>query len=90
MNSGARTLAPIEDFEAETALVTRPELTVLTREIELSSACFLRILMNGATLGEAYEAVSKNDRDFDLAGNLADLLRCGAVIDITCEPSLEA
>ncbi|MGE0241256.1 MAG: putative DNA-binding domain-containing protein, partial [Parvibaculaceae bacterium] len=90
MNSGARELAPIADWRAENALVTRPELTVLTREIGSGSAVFLRDLMNGATLGEAYEAASDGDHAFDIGRNLADLMRSGAVIDITADPSLEA
>ena len=36
------------------------------------------------------EAALDADRNFDLGLNLADLLRSGAVIDITSEPSLEA
>ncbi|WP_119272438.1 HvfC/BufC N-terminal domain-containing protein [Taklimakanibacter deserti] len=90
MNSGAQALVPIENWRAENALVTRPELTVLTREIGAGSASFLLALMKGATLGEAYESAMDADPDFDLGRNLADLLRSGAVIDITAEPSLEA
>jgi hypothetical protein len=90
MNSGERALAPIEDWKAENALVTRPELAVLTREIGSGSATFLIALMKAATLGEAYEAALGTDQDFDLGSNLADLLRAGAVIDITTNPSLEA
>ena len=90
MNSGERELKPIEDWKVENALVTRPELTVLTREIGSDSACFLHALMNGATLGEAYEAATDKDHNFDLGRNLADLLRSGAIIDIVADPSLEA
>jgi Putative DNA-binding domain len=90
MNSGVEPLAPIENWGAQNALVTRPELTVLTREISAGSARFLLALMQGATLGEAYEAALDMDRDFDLGHNLADLLRSGAIIDIVAEPCLEA
>ncbi len=90
MNSGARALAPIENWHAENALVTRPDLTVLTREIGPESARFLLTLMHGATLGEAFEATLDDHPDFDLGRNLADLLRSGAVTDIIAEPSLEA
>lgn len=90
MNSGIRELAPIERWTAESALVTRPELSVLTREINAGSAHFLRMLENGATLGEAFESTLAMDPDFDLGVNLADLLRSGAVIDITADPCLEA
>jgi hypothetical protein len=90
MNSGAQPLGPIEDWRAQNALVTRPELTVLTREIEPASARFLLALMQGSTLGEAYEATLDMDPDFDLGQNLVELLRSGAIIDIIAEPSLEA
>ncbi|MGE0005603.1 MAG: DUF2063 domain-containing protein [Parvibaculaceae bacterium] len=90
MNSGAQALAPIEDWRAQNALVTRPGLTVLTREIGSGSARLVQLLMTGATLGEAYEAVLENDPGFDLGRDLADLVRSGAVIDIVATPSLEA
>lgn len=90
MNSGEQTLSPIENWEAENALVVRPELTVLTRKIASGSAAFLLALQQGATLGEACEESLEADRGFDLGQNLADLLRSGAVIDIISEPSLGA
>src|SRR4029078_13634151 len=71
MNSGAEALGPIENWRAESALITRPELTVLTREIGSGSARFLLDLMQGVTLGEAYERTLEMDRDFDLGHNLA-------------------
>jgi Putative DNA-binding domain len=90
MNSGEQPLAPIAEWEPEDALVTRPELSVLTRRIEPGSAIFLLALIAGATLGEAFEAALAADRGFDPGRNLADLLRSGAVIDIISEPPLEA
>ena len=90
MNSGVEVLAPIESWSPQNALVTRPELSVLTREIPSGSARFITILQTGATLGEAYESVLAVEPDFDLGLNLADLLRSGAIVDIIAEPSLEA
>lgn len=90
MNSGEQPLAPITAWEAEDALITRPELSVLTRRIEPGSAIFLLALIGGAPLGEAFEAALAQDQGFDLGRNLADLLRSGAIIDIISEPSLEA
>lgn len=90
MNSGAQELAPIETWMAQSAFVTRPELSVLTREINSGSAHFLCALQNGATLGAAFESTLAVDPDFDLGVNLADLLRSGAVIDIIADPCLEA
>lgn len=90
MNSGLAPLAPIEDWRAEDALVTRPELSVLTREISPASAVFLLALMRGSSLGEAFEEALQAGTDFDLGRNLAELLRAGALSDIVAEPSLEA
>lgn len=90
MNVGLSPLTPIESREAEDALVTRPELTVLTRRIRSGSAKFLLALIGGATLGEAFTDTLAADPDFDLGRNLAELLCWGAVIDIVATPSLEA
>ncbi len=90
MNTGEMPLAPIADWCAEDALVTRPELSVLTRRIAPASAIFLLALMEGRPLGDAFAAALTADADFDLGRNLADLMRSGAVIDITLEPPLEA
>jgi len=90
MNSGEQPLAPIDNWQAEDALVTRPELAVFTRQITPGSAVFLLALMRGTALGQAFEEAVGVDEQFDLGCNLADLLRSGAVIDIITEPSLEA
>jgi len=90
MNAGLLPLAPIEDWRAEDALVTRPELSVVTRQISPGSAIFLLAIMRDATLGEAFDEALQADADFDLGRNLADLMRSGALVDIVAEPSLEA
>jgi hypothetical protein len=90
MNSGEQPLAPITAWEAQDALVTRPELSVLTRRIEPGSAIFLLALVGGATLSEAFESALTRDQTFDLGRNLADLMRSGAVTDIISQPPLEA
>ena len=90
MNCGEQPLGPIAAWEAQDALITRPELSVLTRKIEPGSAVFLLALIKGAALGSAFEAAMDADQAFDLGLNLAELLRSGAVIDIISEPSLEA
>ena len=56
MNSGVETLAPIESWAPQNALVTRPELSVLTREIPSGSARFITSLQMGASLGKAFES----------------------------------
>lgn len=90
MNAGLLPLAPITDWRAEDALVTRPELSVVTRQVSPGSAIFLLALMRDATLGEAFDEALQADPDFDLGLNLAELMRTGALIDIVAEPSLEA
>ncbi len=90
MNIGLSPLEPIASWRAEDALVTRPQLSVLTRQIGAGSAVFLLALIGGATLGEALEEALADEPDFDLGQNLADLLRSGAVVDIIAAPSLEA
>ncbi|MBK1865647.1 DNA-binding domain-containing protein [Aestuariivirga sp. YIM B02566] len=90
MNAGLLPLAPIKDWRAEDALVTRPELSVITRQVSPGSAIFLLALMRHATLGEAFDEALQADAEFDLGRNLAELMRSGALIDIVAEPSLEA
>jgi len=90
MNVGLLPLEPVTCWQPEDALVTRPQLSVLTRQIGAGSAVFLLALIAGAALGEAYEEAVVTDPDFDLGQNLADLMRSGAVADIVAVPSLEA
>ncbi|MFZ5675797.1 MAG: DNA-binding domain-containing protein [Pseudomonadota bacterium] len=90
MNTGLAPLAPIESWQAEDALVTRPELSVITRRISCGSAVFLLALMRNATLSGAFEEALLTDPDFELGRNLAELIRSGAIADIVAEPSLEA
>lgn len=90
MNMGLLPLAPIAALEPEDALITRPELSVLTRQISAGSAAFLLALIGGATLSEAFDQALATDTDFDLGQNLAELMRSGAVLDIVAAPPLEA
>lgn len=90
MNAGLVPLVPIADWQAEDALVTRPELAVITRQISPGSAIFLLALMRDAPLAEAFDEALQIDAEFDLGRNLAELMRSGALIDIVAEPSLEA
>ena len=82
MNSGERTLAPIEDWRGEDALVTRTHLDVEVRALPAGGAAFLLALAAGRTLGEASEAALADDPDFDLTGNLAALMTLGLVRDM--------
>ena len=93
MNSGEQELAPIENWRGEDALVSRPYLEVEVRVLPPGGAAFLLALAAGRRLCEAAEAALADDPDFDLTGNLAELIGSGLVRDIVdpepkkCRPS---
>jgi hypothetical protein len=82
MNSGEQELAPIEDWRGEDALVSRPYLEVEVRVLPPGGAAFLLALAAGRRLCEAAEAALADGPDFDLTGNLAELIGSGLVRDI--------
>ena len=82
MNSGEQTLAPIEDWRGEDALVARPHLDVQVRTLPPGGATFLLALAAGRPLGEAAEAALADDPDFDLTCNLAGLIGSGLAREI--------
>ncbi len=77
MNSGALTLAPIEDWRGEDALVARPHLEVEVRLLLPGGAAFLHALAAGRPLGAAAERALAECPQFDLTGNLAGLIGWG-------------
>lgn len=77
MNSGERTLAAIEDWRGEDALIVRPHLDVEVRLLPAGSAAFLLALAAGRPLAEAADAALADHSGFDLAGNLAGLINWG-------------
>jgi len=93
MNSGEQELAPIENWRGEDALISRPYLEVEVRALPPGGAAFLLALAAGRRLCEAAEAALADDPDFDLTGNLAELIGSGLVRDIVhpepkkCRPS---
>jgi len=82
MNSGEQELAPIGNWRGEDALVARPYLDVQVRTLPPGGAAFLLALAAGQSLREAAEAALADDRDFDLAYNLAGLIGSGLARDI--------
>lgn len=88
MNSGEQTLAPIEDWRAEDALVARPRLDVHVRALPPGGATFLLALAAGQTLGEAAAAALADDPDFELTSNLAGLIGSGLARDIIAPESV--
>lgn len=79
MNAGELPLEPIEVWEAEDALVTRPQLEVLVHVLPKGGADFLNALMSGAPLETAFQNTLQNIENFDLAATLACLFQMGAV-----------
>jgi len=82
MNSGVRELAPIQDWQAEDALVVRPHLEVEVRLLPPGGAAFLSVAGAGHTLGEAAETAFADNPAFDLSGNLAALIGWGLAVEI--------
>jgi hypothetical protein len=77
MNSGEQTLAPIEHWRGEDALVARPYLDVEIRSLPPGGAVFLLALGSGRPLGKAAQDAFADDPDFDLASNVAGLIGWG-------------
>jgi Putative DNA-binding domain len=79
MNSGEQTLAPIENWRGEDALVVRPHLDVEVRSLPAGGAAFLLALAEKRPLGEAAEVALADHPQFDLSCNLAGLIGWGLV-----------
>ena len=79
MNCGEQTLAPIEHWRGEDALVARPYLDVEVRSLPPGGAAFLLALASGRPLGEAAQDALADGPNFDLASNLAGLIGWGVV-----------
>ncbi|MDB4558914.1 putative DNA-binding domain-containing protein [Amylibacter sp.] len=63
------------EARAETALVTRPALDLEMSVIAADQAVFLTTLMNGETLGTAYETATQTDDRFDLSAAIVLMLQ---------------
>lgn len=64
----------------EDALVVRPALQVTVRRLPAGGAIFAEALVAGETLADAAAAALAVEPEFDLAANLAGLMRSGAFI----------
>jgi hypothetical protein len=80
MNVGERELGPIEDWQAEDALIHRPALDVQVRALPPGGATFLAGLFAGDPLAAAVEAAQAESAAFDLVANLAGLFSFGAAV----------
>lgn len=82
MNAGETPLAPIEDWQAEDAVIARPLLDVEVRRLPAGGAAFLTALAEDAALGAAVTLAAAEYGAFDLAANLAGLIGAGLAIEL--------
>jgi len=68
----------VEAAEPEDALVTRPGLEVIVRQLPPGGAVFLSQLIAGTPLGAAAASALADSPEFDLAANIAGMLAAGA------------
>jgi len=66
--------------DSEDAFVLRPELEVTVRRLPPGGAAFIDALRGGATLPVAAASALDQVPEFDLAANLAGLMRSGALV----------
>ncbi len=83
MNAGETEVAPIEDWQGEEALVSRPCLDVEVRRLPSGAAGFLEALRGGAPLAAAVATALAATPGFDLAENLVTLLGARLVVGVT-------
>lgn len=83
MNAGEAPVAPVDDTQAEDALIVRPALEVTVRSLPPGGAAFLLALAAGAPLAEAASRAGAEDASFDLTVNLAGLIGSSAVVSLT-------
>lgn len=77
MNSGEAPLGPIQDWRAEDAVVSRPDLAVLVGRAPPGGAAFLEALARGSPLGEAAAEGAASSGRFDLTENFTGLISGG-------------
>ncbi len=61
----------------ENVLITRPQMTVKHVNLDLAGVLFIRSLMDGAMVGDAYAAAIDIDPKFDVTANFAKLITAG-------------
>eukprot|EP01037_Dinobryon_pediforme_P016328 gene16328-16505_t len=81
MNTGLAPLEPIEDWQGEDGLITRPELDVFVSSLPKGGFEFLAVLQSGGSLSTAFEAAFSVTETFDMAGALAGLITAGVAIN---------
>lgn len=79
MNQPGATPRPLADAGAESVLIARSGLTVLTLPLTAPAARFLTVLLAGGSLAEAGAAAGP---DFDPSEDLARLIGAGLIVDV--------
>lgn len=79
MNAGDLPLGPVDETQAEDALVLRPVYDVVVRRLPAGGATFLQALAAGRPLAAAADTALTGHPDFDLTANLAGLIGSGAM-----------
>ncbi|MGE0212781.1 MAG: DUF2063 domain-containing protein [Parvibaculaceae bacterium] len=81
-NTEDETVAPVDLAEPEDALVARPEMEVEVRRLPPGGYTFLAALRDGHSLGQAASDAMEADKRFNLADNLAGLIRSRIAAEI--------
>jgi hypothetical protein len=82
MNTDEVPLGPIEKWVGEDALIVRPHLMVLVQRLPAGGAAFLNALAAGSALSAAVASALNEAPEFDLATNLAGIIRAGGLAAI--------
>jgi hypothetical protein len=80
MNQPGRAPVPISDYRGETALVSRPRMTVKLEPITPAHASFIAHFAHGGSLAGAVEAALSHDDQFDPGVHLARIFASGLVV----------
>jgi hypothetical protein len=78
-HQGEISIGAVLPFQAEQALIVRPQWAVQVLAISLGCAAFIDSLQQGLTLGEAASQGFELDPDFDLSASLALLIQQQAI-----------
>jgi Putative DNA-binding domain len=82
-NRGEGASGQIDAGTPEDALITRPEMDVVVRQLPEGRAVFLTGLMSGQTLGVAATSARQSSASFDIAANIAGMIEAGAFTSIS-------
>lgn len=77
--------APKPVMQPQDILITRPAFDPAVHLLPAGGAAFLAALMRGVSLGEAFDAATREFQNFDLTGLLGILLSNGALTGIQVE-----